>query len=85
MELTGAQWKQLIVRAMPIAKAQNDVSKFSDIKYIETGSGYKVKANRYSVSKCYMDTGYYMIIKSLDDEGYQIVEEYMETQPESDC
>jgi hypothetical protein len=53
MELTGSQWKQLVVKVMPIAKAQNDKSTFSKITTIKQGDGFKIKSNRYSERKCY--------------------------------
>lgn len=85
MELTGAQWKALISRVMPIAKAQNDKSTFSDIAVTEIDGGYKIKADRYSVRKCYTDTGYYMIVKPTKNGSLTISEEYMETKPLPSC
>ncbi|MFU2508950.1 hypothetical protein [Pseudoalteromonas sp. ASV78] len=85
MEFTGAQWKQFIQKVMPLAKLQNDKSTFSDIKISEVEGGYKVKANRYSERKCYMDTGYYMILQRQVNGNLAIFEEYMETKPLSNC
>lgn len=77
MELTGAQWKQLIVKVMPLAKTKNDMSTFSDINITEIKDGFKIKANRYSVRKCYTDTGYYMVVKPISDGSLKIFEEYL--------
>ncbi len=85
MELKGAQWKQLLTRAMPLAKAQNDKSIFSEVAISNYGNGFKIKANRYSNRKCYTDTGYYMVVAPNDVGKLQIIEEYSETQPQSDC
>ncbi len=85
MELSGAQWKELVVQTMPLAKSKNDLSQFSDIEYVKTKSGFKIKANRYSVRKCYIDKGYFMVIERTLNKEYQIIEEYMETQPQSNC
>lgn len=85
MELTGAQWKELMSRVMPIAKAQNDKSTFSNIAVTEIEGGYKIKADRYSVRKCYTDTGYYMIVKPTENGSLKIFEEYMETKPLPSC
>ena len=85
MELSGSKWKQLVVKVMPIAKAQNDKSTFSKITIIKQGDGFKVKSNSYSERKCYQDTGYYMLIKPDPKGSFHIIEEYMETQPESNC
>jgi hypothetical protein len=85
MELSGVQWKQLLVKAMPLAKAQNDKSVFSEVTISNYGSGHKIKANRYSNRKCYTDTGYYMVVAPNELGTLQIIEEYSETQPQSDC
>jgi hypothetical protein len=85
MEFTGQQWKQLLVRIMPMAKAQNDKSSYSNVVITMQGDGYKIKADRFSERKCYIDSGYYMIVAPNKDGELKILEEYMETQPESDC
>ncbi|MGR0305825.1 hypothetical protein [Acinetobacter beijerinckii] len=85
MELTGLQWKMLINKLMPIAKANDDRSKFSNIKIIPLDKKYKIKADRYSTQKCYTDNGYYMMVGSKESGELEIIEEYMETQPNSNC
>ena len=84
LELTGAQWKNLIQKAMPLAKAQGDRSEFKNVRLEAVGDDIRIKADRYSVRKCYWDHGYYMVIRRTAT-GPQIVEEYLETQPESAC
>jgi hypothetical protein len=85
MKVTGAQWKQLLIKAMPLAKAKNDKSKYTDVAISKQDENYKIKAARYSLIKCYQDTGYYMVIAPRSGGGFHIVEEYMETQPQSNC
>jgi hypothetical protein len=85
MELSGAQWKQLVKRVMPLAKAKNDKSTFSNITITKHGNGFKIKADRYSEIKCYTDKGYYMVVEPDSRGNLYIIEEYMETQPQSDC
>ena len=85
MELKGSQWKQLIEKVMPIAKAQNDKSSFSNIIITKVGLNFKIKADRYSERKCYEDNGYYMIIEPNGNNSFHILEEYTETQPQSNC
>lgn len=85
LELNGEKWKQLIVRAMPIAKTKNDKSSFSNIVITKQDKKYKIKANRYSNIKCYTDTGYYMIVEESKGGDLYIIEEYMEAQPNSNC
>lgn len=86
MAMTGAQWKELVIKTMPLAKMKNDRSTFSDIKItIIDKNKAKIKANRYSNLKCYTDTGYYVIAERQADGNYLIIEEYSETQPQSNC
>lgn len=70
---------------MPLAKMKNDKSTFKNIAIKPEGNGYKIKAHRYSEKKCYTDKGYYMLLKRTEKGQLEIVEEYMETQPQSDC
>ena len=85
MELTGKQWKELLVRVMPAAKAANDISTYKNVKITEHGKGYKIKTDRYSKRKCYTDTGHYIIVEPDDSGNLLIVEEYSETQSQSNC
>ncbi len=85
MEMTGRQWKSLVSSAMPLAKAQGDRSTFTDVTISLQGTRARIDAERYSVLKCYVDSGYYMVIERQPDGTYLIVKEYLETQPQSDC
>lgn len=85
MELTGIEWKDLIRSAMPLARLQNDRSELREPEFEVEGDRVKVKANRYSFRKCYLDTGYYVILERQSDRSLRIVEEYYGTQAHSDC
>ena len=85
MELSGSQWKALLVKTMPLAKAQADRSTYSNVEVSVTGPKAKIKANRYSVGKCYTDTEYFMVIERQSSGAYLIVKEYSETQPQANC
>jgi len=85
MELSGSQWKALLIRAMPIARAQADRSTYSNVEVSVSGDKATIKADRYAVRKCYTDTGYYMVVERQAHGDYLIVEEYSETQPQSNC
>lgn len=85
LELTGVQWKALVRTAMPWAKALNDRSELRDPQFEVDQGKVTIRADRYSVRKCYLDTGYYMILERQPDGALGIVEEYTETQPQSDC
>ena len=84
LELTGTQWKTLLQKAMPLAKAQGDRSEFKNVRFEAIGDDIRVRADRYSVRKCYWDRAYYMVVRRTA-AGLQIVEEYSETRPESAC
>jgi hypothetical protein len=85
VEMPGVAWKEMIQRFMPLAKAQNDRSEFREPEFEVDGDRVRIKADRYSFRKCYLDTGYYMIVQKQPDGSLRIVEEYSETQPQSDC
>lgn len=84
-EMTGAQWKELLVKVMPLAKQRGDISKYDNVAFSVNGNKIKIKADRYSLLKCYTDKGYYMVIEQDGKKDFKIIEEYMETQPQSDC
>jgi len=85
VQLTGQQWKALIVKAMPLAKKHEDRSTYSNLKVTVSGDRARIDADRYSERKCYTDSGYYMVIERQPDGTYLIVEEYSKTQPQSSC
>ncbi|PID76790.1 MAG: hypothetical protein CSB24_04980 [Deltaproteobacteria bacterium] len=85
MELDGIKWKSLVKQVMPLAKAKGDINKFSKIQIKTNGKRAKIKAARYSVIKCYTDKNYYMIVEKDKQGIFRIIEEYMETKPQSNC
>jgi len=85
VKLTGSQLKDLLNKGMPVAKQRGDISKYDEIQISIYGNQAKIKAKRYSVLKCYTDKAYYMVVEEVLDGGLQIVEEYTETQPQSEC
>ena len=84
IEFEGAKWKSIVKAALSKAKKKGDVMKFSNIKVTVEGSKATIKADRYSALKCYSDKAYYMVIEKNSGK-YQIVEEYVETHPQSKC
>ncbi len=85
MALSGYEWKSLISKIMPVAKLTHDVSRYKDVEIIALGDAFKIKANRYSERKCYLDTGYYMVVKQSVAGQWLITEEYTQTQPDASC
>lgn len=84
-EMTGAQWKELIVKVMPLAKQRGDINKYDNVVFSVKGNKTKIRADRYSLLKCYTDKEYYLVIERDEKKDFKIIEEYMETQPQSDC
>jgi len=83
-EMTGKEWKELLEKVMSIAKKKGDISEYKNATFSLDDSKVTIKADRYSTLKCYTDTAYYMVIRK-DKSGLKIIEEYSETQPQSDC
>lgn len=85
LELSGTKWKALLIASLPLAKARDDKSTYMNVQITTTAATARISATRYSELKCYTDTGYYMVIERRPDAEYRIVEEYSETQPQSNC
>ena len=85
LEMTGKQWKQLVSKTIDLAKSQNDRSTMSNVKISKQGTGFKIKADRYSHKKCYTDKDYYLVIEPDLNGSYVIIEEFTATQPNSNC
>lgn len=85
MELTGAQWRPLIRNAMPAAKARGDRARFSNLKAEPQGERTRVRAERYSVLKCYTDTDFYVVVARDRENKLYIAEEFSQTQANSSC
>lgn len=84
LALTGAQWKQLLIRVLPIAKKRGDVSTFKDIEVNPHGDGFRITAVRTSAIKCVSDPNYHLDVVRMQDR-WMIVEEYTETVSLSQC
>lgn len=81
IKLEGAQYKALIRRAMPLAKARGDHSTYSEITYELNDDGtVGIEASRYSELKDYASP--LRLTVAADDEGrWRIVLELSESQP----
>lgn len=85
IEMRGTGWKQLIRQTMPLAKARNDRGTLEKLRFEKVEEGLKIRADRYSFMRCYWDRNYFMVIVRENDKVIRVVEEYAETQPQSDC
>ncbi len=84
LQLTGAQWKQLLVRFLPIAKQRGDISIFKNVKVSPHGNGFRITAVRTSAVKCVSDPNYHLDVVQIENR-WMIVEEYTETVSLSQC
>ena len=85
LEMKGVQWKDLIRTGMPLAKAQNDRSEYKEPSFVVGDGRVRIGATRYSLRKCYWDPEYYFVVARQPDGSLKIIEEYAETQPQSNC
>jgi hypothetical protein len=85
MQFTGAQYKKILPRAIPLAKSTGDRNKFSNVRISTQGTGATIEAHRYNEAKCYTDRQYVMRVERQPDGGYLIVEERAHTQSQSSC
>jgi len=84
-KIEGHKWKEMIVSTMEISKQRGDKSDFSNISVSMDGDVAKIKASRYSSTKCFMDEKYYMRVEKQSDGTLKIIEEYVESPLESSC
>lgn len=85
MQVTGAEWKALVRKVMPMARTKNDKSTYTNVRFTPAGTKVKISAHRYAVRKCYTDPAYYLVVEKQPDGGYGVIEEYFETEPLPDC
>jgi len=74
-----------VLQGRPLARAKNDRSTYTSVKFEPFGNQVKISADRYAVRKCYVDPAYYLVIEKQSDSSYTVVEEYFETEAKPDC
>jgi hypothetical protein len=80
MSMPAKQYKALIRSAMPAAKARNDRSKYTDVRYAAEGAGVRITAQRFSELKKY--TSPLSLLVKPDARGAWLIhEELSESQP----
>lgn len=84
LEFTGAEWKALVGKLMPLAERRGDVSTYTDVQVEPHGEGYRITALRASALKCTDNHDHYMDVERQGGR-WVIVEEYMETVSLSQC
>ncbi|MCU7829844.1 MAG: hypothetical protein KZQ85_12320 [Candidatus Thiodiazotropha sp. (ex Myrtea sp. 'scaly one' KF741663)] len=85
VHVNGAQWKSLLHYGLPIAKSTGDRSEFSNPRYEKNGKYLRIRADRHSLLRCFIDYGFYLDIERRQNGNLYIREMYLESQPHSKC
>lgn len=80
LTLPATRYKEIIRAAMPLAKAKNDRSSYSEVVYTVEGDGIRIKARRYSELKKY-SSPISLLVRTNDAGVWLIFEELSESQP----
>ena len=80
MDMPAASYKPLLRRVMPVAKEQNDVSRYSDVRYTVEGGNVRITATRYSVMKDY-SAPHSLLVGPDADGTWRVLEESGESRP----
>ena len=81
ISMTGKEFKELLKKVLPLAKARGDISHFSEIQISIESNTARISAHRYSQLKDYTDESYYMVIKEIEDQKLMIIKEHTGTRP----
>jgi hypothetical protein len=80
MAMPAASYKPLLRRVMPVAKEQNDISRYSDVRYTVEGGNVRISATRYSVMKDY-SAPHSLLVGPDADGTWRVLEESGESRP----
>ena len=78
--MPAPQYKALIRQAMPLAKAREDTSTYSEVRYAEEGRRIRITATRYSNLKKY-SSPLSLLVGPSPEGGWLIFEELSESRP----
>jgi hypothetical protein len=85
VELTGRQLKSDVGTQIEKAKASGARSEFRNVRFEPEGVLLRIRAERYSVHKCYWDAGYNIVVGRQFDGSLAIIEESGDSQVEPAC
>ncbi|WP_020582855.1 hypothetical protein [Endozoicomonas elysicola] len=85
MSFSSDQFKALALSSWEAGKKANDRSVFSDVEIKLSENKARITANRYSLSKCYNDEGYCMVVYKNDSGELRILEEHTASPQLSNC
>jgi len=76
----AAQYKLLVRQAIPLAKARNDISRYSNCSYVADGARVRILCARFSVLKNYTSP-VSVLVGPGPGGGWLIFEELSESRP----
>ena len=80
LAMPAPSYKTLLRQVMPVAKERNDVSRYSDVRYVVDGDNVRIHAMRHSVMKDY--TAPHTLLVGPDTDGtWRVLEESGESRP----
>lgn len=85
MMLGGEEYKSVALNAWEAGEKANDKSVFSDVKITLSEGKARITAHRYSLSKCYNDESYFMVVQKNSDGQLKIIEEHTSAPQVSQC
>jgi hypothetical protein len=80
LEVPAPKYKELLRQTMPLTKARNDITTYSDVSYALEGSNVRIKATRFSELKKY-SSPYSLLVGPTVNGTWQILEELSESKP----
>ncbi|MBX3710866.1 MAG: hypothetical protein KF800_02745 [Lysobacter sp.] len=80
MAMPAPSYKTLLRQVMPVAKEQNDVSRYSDVRYAVEGENVRIDATRHSVMKDY-SAPHTLLVGPDTDGTWRVLEESGESRP----
>lgn len=80
MAMPAPSYKTLLRQVMPVAKARNDVSRYSEVRYTVEGDNVRITATRYSVMKDY-SAPHTLLVGPDSDGTWRVLEEAGESRP----
>lgn len=80
MAMPAPSYKALLRQVLPMAKAQNDLDRYSDVRYAVEGDNVRITAKRHSVMKDY-SAPHTLLVGPDTDGTWRILEESGESRP----
>ncbi len=80
MSMPAPSYKTLLRQVLPVAKEQNDLDRYSEVRYTVEGDKVRITAKRYSVMKDY-SAPHTLLVGPDTDGTWRILEESGESRP----